>query len=103
MKNILNVQNETLNEKYLGMPTEVGQSRNGTFKYIKDRVWEKIKGWMQKILSAAGKEVLIKSVAQAVPVFSMSCLRLPRGIYEIVTSMIRQFWWGSKQGKRKSC
>ena len=53
------------------------------------------------MLSAAGKEVLIKSIAQAIPVFSMSCFRLPRGLCENITSIIRQFWWGSKNGKRK--
>lgn len=95
------MQNESFSEKYLGMPSVVGQSKNGTFKYLRDRVWEKVRGWMQKLLSAAGKEVLIKSVAQAIPVFSMACFRLPRGLCETVTSIIRQFWWGSKQGKRK--
>lgn len=85
------------------MPTDVGHSKNETFKYLRDRVWEKIKGWMEKILSAAGKEVLIKSVAQAIPVFSMSCFRLPRGLCENIMSIIRQIWWGSKQGKRKPC
>lgn len=44
VKNILGVQNESLSEKYLGMPTEVGQSKNGTFKYLRDRVWEKVRG-----------------------------------------------------------
>ena len=83
------------------MPTEVGHLRNGTFKYLRDRVWEKIKGWMEKLLSAAGKEVLIKSVAQAIPVYSMACFRLLRGLCDNITSIIRQFWWGSKQGKRK--
>ena len=91
MKNILNVHNESLNERYLGMPTDVGQSKNGVFKYLRDRVWEKVKGWMQKLLSAAGKEILIKSVAQAIPVFSMACFRLPRGLCDNITSIIRQF------------
>lgn len=103
IKNSLNVHSEQLSERYLGMPTDVGHSRNGTFKYLRDRVWEKIKGWMEKLLSYAGKEVLIKAVAQAIPVYSMACFRLPRGICENVTSMIRQFWWGSKRGKRKPC
>ena len=85
------------------MPTDVGHSKNGTFKYLRDRVWDKIKGWMEKLLSYAGKEVLIKAVAQAIPVYSMACFRLPRGICENVMSMIRQFWWGSKRGKRKPC
>lgn len=101
VKNTLQVHNESLNDRYLGMPTDVGHSKNGTFRYLRDRVWEKIKGWMEKLLSSAGKEVLIKSVAQAIPVYSMSCFRLTRGLCESITSIIRQFWWGSKQGRRK--
>lgn len=66
-------------------------------------MWEKVKGWMEKLLSAAGKEVLIKSAAQAIPVYSMACFRLPRGLCESVTSIVRQFWWGSKRGRRKPC
>jgi hypothetical protein len=42
IKTILNVANEILNEKYLGMPSDVGRSRNGVFKYLKDRIWQKI-------------------------------------------------------------
>jgi hypothetical protein len=85
------------------MPTDVGSSRSGTFKFLRDRVWSKVKGWLEKILSAGGKEVLIKSVAQAIPVYSMACFRLPRGLCEHINSLIRQFWWGSKEGKRKPC
>jgi hypothetical protein len=77
---VLDVRNETLNEKYLGMPSDVGHSRGGAFKYIKDRIWSKIQGWLEKLLSAMGKDVLIKSVAQALPIFSMACFLLPRGL-----------------------
>uniref|UniRef100_A0A453SY82 Reverse transcriptase domain-containing protein n=1 Tax=Aegilops tauschii subsp. strangulata TaxID=200361 RepID=A0A453SY82_AEGTS len=42
VKNILNVHNESLSDRYLGMPTDVGHSKNGTFKYLRDRVWEKV-------------------------------------------------------------
>lgn len=83
------------------MPSDVGNSKNGAFKFLKDRVWSKIKGWMEKLLSAGGKEVLIKSVAQAVPVYSMSCFKLPSGLCEHINSLIRKFWWGSKEGQRK--
>ena len=97
----LRVPNEKLNEKYLGMPTAVGSSKNGAFKCLKDRLWSKIRGWMEKTMSAAGKDVLIKSVAQAIPVFSMSCFKLPRCLCEHLTSAIRAFWWGSNQGQKK--
>jgi hypothetical protein len=67
---ILNVHNVSLNEKYLGMPSDVGISINGAFKYLKDRVWKRVQGWLELLL-VAGKEVLIKFVAQAIPTFSV--------------------------------
>jgi hypothetical protein len=63
LKVILNVQNESLSEKYLGMPSDVGRSINGAFKYLKDRIWKWIQGWIEQCLSAGGKDVLIKLVA----------------------------------------
>jgi hypothetical protein len=56
-KIVLEVPNKALNDRYLGMPTDVGSSRNGTFKFLRDWVWNKVKGWLEKILSASGKEV----------------------------------------------
>jgi hypothetical protein len=70
------------------MPTDVGSSKYGTFKFLKDRVWGKVKGWLEKILSSGGKDVLIKSVAQAIPVYSMYCFRLPRGLCDHINSLI---------------
>jgi hypothetical protein len=101
IKEILVVTNETLSDKYLGMPSNAGSSKNVAFKYLKDRVWQKVQGWMERVLSAGGKEVLIKSIAQAVPVYSMACFKLPRGLCLHINSLIRQFWWRSTQGERK--
>jgi hypothetical protein len=67
VKTILNVPNETLNEKYLDMPSDIRRSINGAFKYLKDRIWKRIQGWLEQLLAAGGMEVLIKSVAQAIP------------------------------------
>jgi hypothetical protein len=75
IKNELDVHKETPNEKYLGMPSDVGKSKSGAFKYLKDKVWKKVLGWMEQLLSVGGKEILIKSVAQAVPTFSISCFK----------------------------
>jgi hypothetical protein len=57
MKDRLNVQNETLNEKYTGMPSDVGRSTWGAFKYLSDRVWKSVQGWLELLLLAGGKEI----------------------------------------------
>jgi hypothetical protein len=84
VKAITRVQNESLNERYLGLPTVGERTTNGVFKYLKDRVWNKIQGWLEKTLSVGGKEVLIKAVVQAVPTYTMGCFRLPRGLCALV-------------------
>lgn len=101
VKQILQVQNESLSEKYLGLPSDVGNSKEGSFKYLKDRIWKCVQGWMEKCLSVGGKEVLIKSVVQSIPTYSMACFKLPRGLCEHLNGLIRKFWWGSKNGQRK--
>ena len=101
IKNILNVPNESLSEHYLGLPSDVGRLKNGTFKYINYRLWGKVKGWIERCLAMAGKEILIKSVPQVVSTFSMSCFLLPRGLCQEIDKMLRKFFWGRKNGERK--
>jgi hypothetical protein len=103
IKNEIDVHKETLNEKDLGLPSDVGRSKSGAFKYLRDRVWKKVLGWLEQLLLVGGKEILIKSVAQAVPTFSMSCFKLPRGLCDHINSLLWKFWWESKEGKRRTC
>jgi hypothetical protein len=42
IKSITHVENESLNERYLGLPIDVGRTTNRAFKYLKDKVWNKI-------------------------------------------------------------
>ena len=69
---ILGVKEVTRFESYLGLPTLIGRSKYHTFSFIKDMVWKKLQGWKGMMLSRAGKEVLIKAVAQAIPTYTMS-------------------------------
>ena len=54
-------------EKYLGLPSFVGRSKYQTFAQLKEKVWKKVNGWKEKLLSQVGKEILIKAVAQSMP------------------------------------
>ena len=71
IKNELGVQEVEKFESYLGLPTLIGRSKYQDFSFLKERVWKKIQGWKGKLLSKAGKEVLIKAVAQSIPTYTM--------------------------------
>ena len=76
------------------VPVVVGKNKRASLNYIKEWVWNKIQGWKKKLLSQAGKEILLKSVVQAISTFAMSYFKLPVGLCRDIEMMIRKFWWG---------
>ena len=78
--------------KYLGLPMVIGRSKRQVFNYIKERVMGKIKGWKEKLLSQAGKEVLLKSVILAMPAYAMSCCKLPKSLCYDISGEMARFW-----------
>jgi len=101
VKNILEIAKETMNERYLGLPVFVGSSRTKIFEYLKDRVWKRIQGWKEKFLSWAGKEILIKAIAQAIPTFAMECFDITKTLCDQISAMICRYWWNQQEGKHK--
>ena len=92
IKGILGVREIRHYEKYLGLPSLTGKGKRASFNYIKERVWRKLQGWEGKLLSEAGREVLIKAVIQAIPTYAMGCFKLPMGLYNEIEVTIRKFW-----------
>ena len=88
-------------EKYLGFPLLVGRNKKNTFREIKEELAKKLAGWKERLLSKAGKEVLIKVIAQDIPTYSMSCFKIPDSLCDEMTSLIRNFWWGQCREEHK--
>ncbi|XP_028119114.1 uncharacterized protein LOC114316614 [Camellia sinensis] len=99
LRNAMGVGNLVDSGKYLGLPYIVGRSKRGIFNSVKDRVWIWVNGWKENFLSVNGREILFKSVAQAIPMYIMSCFQLLEGICEDIDSMVRNYWWGERENK----
>lgn len=74
----------------------------GKFQSLQDRIWKRLLQWGDSFLSSGGKEVLIKAVIQAIPVYVMGVFKLPDSVCDDLTRLTRNFWWGADKGVRKT-
>ena len=91
VKDLFGAQIIQQHEKYLRLPSLVGRGSKKAFNRIKDQVGRKIAGWKGKLLSNAGREILIKAIAQATPTYMMSCFLLLESLCNDLNSLARNF------------
>jgi len=78
VRQTLNIGQEALAERYLYLPTTVRRLSTEAFEFIPTRIRNVIGSWSGREASQSGREILLKSVAQAVPTYSMSCFLLSK-------------------------
>lgn len=64
------------NSTYLGLPNMLGRNKSAVLGYLTDKACAQINSWDGKFISRSGKELLIKSVAQALPTYAMNVFLL---------------------------
>lgn len=68
---------------------------------MKDRLWKQVCSWNGKFLSRVGKEILVKSIAQAIPFYVMSVFAIPVCLCDKMKRMMNSFWWDSNSTDRR--
>lgn len=101
VKDCLNIQKEGGEGTYLGLPECFSGSKIQLLSFIKESLESRLNGWYAKSLSQGGKEILIKSVAMSLPVYAMSCFRLPKDTCKRITSAMIAFWWDNEKDHKK--
>ena len=85
------------NSYYLGLPSVLGHSKWVIFRFLKDRLRKRLSSWQSKLLSRTRKSILIKTVAQALPNYSMGVFLIPLSVLEELQKMLNSFWRGSRR------
>ncbi|KAL0432092.1 UNVERIFIED_CONTAM: hypothetical protein Sradi_0835200 [Sesamum radiatum] len=93
LADILGVEVVEKHDKYLGLPTVAEKSKRELFEGIKDRFWRKLHSWSAKLLSQAGRAVLIKTVLQTIPNYAMSFFRFPNSTLKELEGILADFFW----------
>lgn len=97
----LDIREVLAQDKYLGLPTYVGRSKKKALLVARDQIGKRLAGWMDGLVSWAGREVLIKAVAQTIPTYAMSLFKLPKDLCASIQAMINRFRWSHDPNKRK--
>lgn len=97
----LGVNRVPCHEKYLGLPCFAGRSKSSLFQSFRDRIWNKLFGWKANFFSVGGREVLLKSVIQAIPTYVMNLFRLPVRLVNEIHRLCARFWWGGDDTRKK--
>ncbi|KAG7588745.1 Reverse transcriptase domain [Arabidopsis suecica] len=87
--------------RYLGLPDCLSGSKQQLFGFIRDKLKDRMSGWYAKTLSQGGKEILLKSIAMALPVYAMTCFKLPISLCKNLTSVMMDYWWNNLQHEKK--
>lgn len=70
------------------------------FEDIQNRLEERINGWAEQFISVARKKVLLKSVAAALPNYTMSYFQLPIQLAREIEQVIAHFWWRDQKTQK---
>lgn len=62
-----------------------------------------MQGWKYKFFfSVWGKDILIKSVAQAIPSYDMSVFHIPKGFCNDIANIFTRFLWDSTKWQEEN-
>ncbi|KAA3468379.1 reverse transcriptase [Gossypium australe] len=59
-----------------------------------------VESWNCRLLSMGGKEIFVKAVLQAIPIYVMQCFELSKTLCDKLEGIMNKFWWANgKSGK----
>jgi hypothetical protein len=84
---------DTLPIKYLGLPLGANPNRISIWKPVLSQIRGRLNSWKGRLLSMAGRAILIKSVISAIPLYYMSISCIPKAVARKITAMQSLFLW----------
>ncbi|XP_078173371.1 uncharacterized protein LOC144567180 [Carex rostrata] len=86
---------------YLGLPLSSKRLTRTAYHPLIQRFYKRLEGWAAKLLSIAGRLVLINGVLSALPVYYMSCFKIPIWVIQEIDKIRRNFLWHGVSSQRK--
>lgn len=98
---VLGCQRVSLPITYLGMPMTITAPKRADYLSLIEKLERRLHGWQTKLISRGGRLQLARSVLSALPIYYMTCFRLPQWVTKRIDALRRGFLWGKNQGTSK--
>lgn len=86
---------------YLGVPIFIGKPKAKYFSSLADNIKPKLASWKAKMLSMAGRLMLVRSIVHSMMVHYISVYNLSANIISNIERWMRNFIWSGNMDKKK--
>lgn len=86
---------------YLGLKVGTNHSKVSDWRYMVQKVRNRVRKWETSKISIGGRLTLINSVLSSLPVYLMSIYRAPKKVLSDIAKIQRAFLWGVGRVKEK--
>jgi hypothetical protein len=87
--------------KYLGIPLYYNKLSREDLQPLIDKIIKRIVGWRGKLLTQAGRMILIKTCIASIPIYLFSFFKFPRWVVDLINSHMANCFWDDYKGHRK--
>jgi hypothetical protein len=87
--------------KYLGVPLHYNKLRREDLQTLIEKIIKRIAGWRGKLLTQAGRLLLIKTCLASIPVYLLSLFKFPRREIDLINSHMANCFWDDYEGHKK--
>lgn len=89
--------------KFLGVTVSDSPRKLNMWKDVVKDIRRRLDNWRGRFLSIGGRVVLINSVLNSIPLYSLSVYRAPKKVLKEIRRIQRSFLWKSVEGGRGVC
>ena len=98
---ITELQDHPLHSQYLGAPSIIGTPKKHHFNPLLDRFLSKLSGWKSRLLSFAGRRILVRHVLSSLATHIALIFPIPKSVSSTMESFMRNFLWSAGPSKQK--
>jgi hypothetical protein len=87
--------------KYLGVPLHYNKLSREDLHPLIEKIIKRIAGWRGKLLTQAGRLLLIRTCLASISVYLLSLFKFPRWAIDLINSHMANCFWDDYEGHKK--